>query len=36
MTRGDALDIDSLKVTSRNSGGPCEDVARGSPLMDRT
>ena len=34
--RRDALDIDSLKVTSRNTGGTCEEVARGSPLMDRT
>ena len=31
--RRDALDIDSLKV---KTDGPCEDVVRGSPLMDRT
>ena len=34
--RGDALDIDSLKVTNRNTKEPCENVTRGSPLMDRT
>ena len=32
----DALDIDLLKVTARNTGGPCKDVARSFPLMDRT
>ena len=34
--RRDTLDIDSLKATSRNTEEPCENVARGSPLMNRT
>ena len=29
------LDTDLLKFTSSNTGGPCGDVAQGSPLMDR-
>ena len=35
LYRLDVLDIDSLKVTSRNIAGLCTDVTGGFPLMDK-
>lgn len=36
LNRRDALDTDSLKVTSRYTGGPCKGVTEDSPLMGKT
>ena len=36
LTLKESSNLDSHKVTNKNTGRPCQNIAQVSPLMDRT